>query len=72
MGSIFGMKMGFEYGLTLFGELGSKVKGQGQKSIKYAFSGSILVTGAMCGTIQNQGGSGGVPLAACQLILRLQ
>ena len=23
----------------------------------------------MCGTIQDQGGSGGVPLAACQLIL---
>ncbi len=36
---------------------------------KYAFSGPILVTGAMCGTIQNRGGSDGVLLAACQLIL---
>ncbi len=36
---------------------------------KYAFYGPFLVTGAICGTIQNQGGSGGVLLAVCQLIL---
>ncbi len=36
---------------------------------KYAFSGPILVTVVMCGTIQDQGGSGRVLLAACQLIL---
>ncbi len=65
----FGMKMGLKYGLTLFGQSGSKVKGQGPKSMKRCLSRPLLVTGAMCGTIQDQGGSGGVLLAACQLIL---
>ena len=35
----------------------------------YVFSGPVSVTGAMYGAIQDQGGSGGVPLPACQLIL---
>ena len=35
----------------------------------YVFSWPVSVTGAMCGAIQDQEGSGGVPLAACQLIL---
>ncbi len=63
----FGMQMGLEYCLTLFGQSGSKVKVK--NPWKYAFSRPILVTGAMCGTIQDQGGSGGVLLAACQLML---
>ena len=66
---IFGMWIGVGGRMLIFGKLGSKVKGQGRKSTKYAFLGPILVTGPMCGTIQNQGGSGGVPLAPSQLIL---
>ena len=48
------------------------VKGQRSRSKIHKnmpFSGPILVTGDMCRTIRDQGGSGGLPLAACQLIL---
>ncbi len=57
----FGMEVCLDYGMLIFEKLGSKVKVK--YSRKYAFSGQILVTGAMCGTIQDQGGS------ACQLIM---
>ena len=63
----FGVMVGFEYGMLLFRNSRSKVKVKYPR--KYAFYGPILVTGAKCGTIQDQGGSGGVLLAACQLIL---
>ncbi len=65
----FGMQVCFDYGMLIFGKLGSKVKVK--YPWKYAFSGPILVEGAMCRAIQDQGESGWVPLAACQLILAI-
>ncbi len=64
---IFGMIMGLGYGMLIFGKSGSKVKGQGQKST--VFFGPILGTEVKYGSDQNQGGSDGVPLTVCQLIL---
>ncbi len=46
-----------------------KVKGQGQKSTKNCLFGPILGTEVRYGSDQDQGGSGGLLLAACQLIL---
>ena len=66
---IFGMIMGLDLDMLIFAKSGPQVKGQGQNPRKYAFSRIFLVTGAMSGTIQDQGGSDGVLLAACQLIL---
>ncbi len=48
--------------MLIFGKSGSKVK------VKNLL-GPIFGTEVMYGSDQDQGGSGGVPLAACQLIL---
>ena len=55
--------------MLIFWFFGSKVKGQGKKSIKICLFWADFGQGAMCGAIQDQRGSGGVLLAGCQLIL---
>ncbi len=66
---IFGMWVCLCGRMLIFDKSGSKVKGQGQKSTKNCLFGPILGTDVRYGSEQDQGGSGGVPLAACQLIL---
>ena len=66
---IFGPKVQPGHPYILSAHCGQRSKVKVKNPQKYAFSGPILVTGAMCGAIQDQGGSGGVLLAACQLIL---
>ena len=63
----FGMEVCLDYGMLIFGKLGSKVKVENPQ--KYAFYGPFLVTEVKCVSDQSQGGSGGVLLAVCQLNL---
>ncbi len=67
MDLIFAMQIDLGCASVIFGNPRSKVKVKNPP--KTAFSGPILVTGAISRTIQDQEGSGGVPLAACQQIL---
>ncbi len=69
MGMIFGMWVCLGGHSLIFGKPGSKVKRQGQKSTKNCLLGPILGTEVRYGSDHDQGGSGGVPLAVCQLIL---
>ncbi len=55
--------------MLIFDKSGSKVKGQGQKYTINCLFGPILGTEVRYGFEQDQVGSVGVPLAACQLIL---
>ena len=66
---IFGTKVCLYYGMLIFGKLGTKVKGQGKKSMKICLFGPILVIGLNSGYIEGRGVSGWVLLAACQLFL---
>ena len=64
---IFGMHIGLGDNLLIFYISGSKVKVNYPQ--KCAISGPILVTEVRCGVSWDQGGSGGVLLAACQPFL---
>ncbi len=66
---IFGPKVQPGHPYILSAHCGQRSKVKVKNPQKYAFSGPILVTGAMCGAIEDQGWSGGVPLEACQLML---
>ncbi len=69
MGMIFGVWVCLGSRMLIFDKSGSKVKGHGQKSKKNCLFGPIFGTEVKYGYEQDQGGSGGVPLASCQLLL---